>query len=322
MRAKLPLVVSLIFGAISALLVWLYQNHAVQGYARGIVQEPTQTLTVENGRTNIALLGVGGAGHEGGELTDSILVASIKHDTKEITLVSVPRDVWLDSLESKINAIYYYGEKSSPGSGLDRTKEALSLTLGMPIHYSLLVDFSGFIKAIDAVGGITVTVDRSFDDYKYPIPGMENAEPESARYEHLHFEAGTQQMDGVTALKYVRSRHSLGDEGTDFARSVRQQKVIRAFLNSLISTKTVFNGERINTLKTTLSDSLKTDIKGDAITAFTKLALSINFDTLRSVTIESTLQNPRNLAPYGGAWVLIPKVSWEDVHAYVAKNLN
>lgn len=322
MRAKLPLVLSLVLGALAAFCVWFYQNQTLQSYARGIVKEPKETLIVENGRTNIALLGVGGEGHEGSELTDSILVVSIKHDSKQVTLVSVPRDVWLEPLRSKINAIYYYGEQSAMGTGLDRTKEALELTLGIPVHYALLLDFSGFIKAVDAVGGITITVDRSFDDYKYPIPGKENAEPESARYEHLHFDAGIQRMDGVTALKYVRSRHALGDEGTDFARSVRQQKVIKAFLSSLISTKTVFNSERIDALKTTLSSSLKTDIQGDAVSAFTRLSLSLDFDNLNSVTIESTLQNPRNLAPYGGAWVLIPKLSWEDVHAYVAQNLN
>lgn len=322
MRAKLPLFLSLFLGAVATFFVWFYQNHNVQNYARGIVKEPEETLLVDNGRTNIALLGVGGEGHEGGELTDSILVASIKHDTKKVTLVSVPRDIWLEPLKSKVNAIYYYGEQASPGSGLARTKEALTMTIGIPIHYSLLVDFSGFIKAIDAVGGITVAVDRTFDDYKYPIPGMENAEPESARYEHLHFDQGTQRMDGVTALKYVRSRHALGDEGTDFARSVRQQKVIRAFLSSLISTKTVFNSERIDALKNTLSSSLKTDIQGDAISAFTKLSLGVDFNALNSISIESILQNPRNLNPYGGAWVLIPKISWEDVHAYVAQNLN
>lgn len=322
MRAKLPLLTAIVSGLVVLTFSWLYKNQRVQDYARGITQPPINVLATTDSRTNIALLGVGGQGHEGGELTDSILVASLQHDTKNITLISIPRDIYLTTARAKINSIYYYGEKAEPGTGLPLLKNALTEVTGLPIHYSLLIDFSGFIKAIDAVGGITVTVDRAFDDYKYPIPGMENAEPESSRYEHLHFDAGTQKMDGVTALKYVRSRHALGDEGTDFARSIRQQKVIRAFISSLISKDTVFNTERISVLRQTLSNSIKTDIDDSLFSSFTKLGLSLNFDELKSLSIESLLSNPKNLKPYGGAWVLIPQTDWPTIHAYVQQNLN
>jgi len=321
MHAKLPLIVAITGGLVVFFIAWFHQNKKVQDYARGITESPINVLTSTDSRTNIALLGIGGQGHEGGELTDSILVASVHHDTKKITLISIPRDIYLNTARAKINSIYYYGEKAEPGTGLATLKTSLTEVIGLPIHYALLIDFSGFIKAIDAVGGITVTVDRTFDDYKYPIPGMENAEPESSRYEHLHFEAGTQKMDGVTALKYVRSRHALGDEGTDFARSARQQKVIRAFIGSLISRDTVFNSARITTLKTALNDSIKTDINESLISSFTKLGLSLNYDEIKSVTIESLLYNPKNLAPYGGAWVLIPIESWAKINSYVTENL-
>lgn len=321
MRAKLPLLLGILVGLAVSAGAWFYQSSRAQNYAKGIIQEPSLSLLSTADRTNIALLGIGGTGHEGGELTDSILVASINHTTRTTTLISVPRDVWLTSQRAKINALYYYGEKSQEGTGLQKTKSGLEEILGLPLHYSLLIDFSGFIKAIDAVGGIEVDVARTFDDYKYPIPGKENAEPESERYEHLHFEAGKQKMDGVTALKFVRSRHALGDEGTDFARSARQQKVIRAFLASLISTKTVFNTDRITSLRTTLRDSVQTDIPDVAVSAFTKLALSLDFDRTTSLTIESELYNPKNLAPYGGAWVLLPKDSWEQIHTYVQNSL-
>ena len=321
MRAKLPLLMA-ITGALAVFFIsWFHQNQTVQDYARGITQSPINVLDSTNSRTNIALLGIGGQGHEGGELTDSILVASVSHDTKQITLISIPRDIYLTSYRAKINSIYYYGEKAESGTGLKKLKTALTEVTGLPIHYSLLIDFSGFIKAIDAVGGISVNVERTFDDYKYPIPGLENAEPESSRYEHLHFEAGPQHMDGVTALKYVRSRHALGDEGTDFARSKRQQKVIRAFIASLVSRNTVFNSERITTLKLALSDSIKTDINESEVSSFTKLGLSLNFDEIKSVTIESMLYKPKNLATYGGAWVLIPIESWAKINDYVSENL-
>ena len=321
MRAKLPILTALVAALLVAAGARLYQNQNVQDYARGITQPPIEVLAATNSRTNIALLGVGGQGHQGGELTDSILIASVHHGSKKITLISIPRDIYLTSYRAKINSIYYYGDQAEPGTGLSKLKTALTEVTGLPIHYSLLIDFSGFIKAIDAVGGITVTVDQTFDDYKYPIPGLENVEPEADRYEHLHFEAGTQKMDGVTALKYVRSRHALGDEGTDFARSKRQQKVIRAFIASLISRNTVFNSERITTLKQALSDSIKTDIDESAASSFTKLGLSLNFDEIKSVTIENQLYNPKNLSPYAGQWVLIPQTSWIKVNEYVSDNL-
>jgi polyisoprenyl-teichoic acid--peptidoglycan teichoic acid transferase len=321
MRAKLPLILSLVAGLVMAAFVWIYQNNQVQSYAQGIVNEPEEVLPTTNNRTNVALLGIGGEGHEGGKLTDSILVASIAHNTQNITLISIPRDVWVESLKSKINAIYYFAEQKAAGSGLSQTKAAIELVVGLPIHHALLIDFSGFIKAIDVVGGIEVTVDQTFDDYKYPIPGKENAEPESERYEHVHFEAGTTRMDGVTALKYVRSRHAEGDEGTDFARGKRQQKVIRAFVSSLISTKTVVNPERIITLKSTLRDSIKTDIVETHVSAYTKLGLTSNESAIKNLSITDLLYNPSNQARYGGAWVLIPRYSWEDVHGYVHQNL-
>ena len=321
MRAKLPILAALVAALLVAAGARLYQNQNIKDYARGITQPTIEVLAATDSRTNIALLGVGGQGHQGGELTDSILIASVHHDSKMITLISIPRDIYLTSYRAKINSIYYYGDQVDPGTGLSKLKTALAEVTGLPIHYSLLIDFSGFIKAIDAVGGITVTVDQTFDDYKYPIPGLENVEPESDRYEHLHFEAGTQKMDGVTALKYVRSRHALGDEGTDFARSKRQQKVIRAFIASLISRNTVFNSERITTLKQALSDSIKTDIDESAASSFTKLGLRLNFDEIKSVTIENQLFNPKNLSPYAGQWVLIPQTSWIKVNEYVSDNL-
>lgn len=322
MRARLPLLAAILSGLAVLIGSWFYQSTRAQDYARGLTQPPSTILKNTDGITNIALLGVGGQGHSGGELTDSILIASINHATNTPTLISIPRDIYLMSQRAKINSIYYYGEEAEEGTGLTKLQAALTEITGLPIHYSLLIDFSGFIKAIDAVGGITVNVERSFDDYKYPIPGKENAEPESERYEHLRFEAGTQKMDGVTALKFVRSRHALGDEGTDFARSARQQKVISAFISSLVSTDTVFNIERINTLKSALSSSIKTNIDDSLISSFTKLGLGLNFEALRSISIESLLYNPKNLAPYGGAWVLIPITDWSTIHTYVQQNLN
>ncbi len=124
-------------------------------------------------------------------------------------------------------------------------KDSVSVILGQPVHYAMSLDFASFVRIIDALGGLEVEVERSFDDYKYPIPGRENdqclGEPSTktaefnCRYEHIHFNGGQNLMDGATALKFVRSRNGEGEEGTDFARSARQQKVINSIKQRLLS---------------------------------------------------------------------------------------
>src|SRR5690606_17112238 len=121
----------------------------------------------------------------------------------------------------------------------------------------------------DAVGGVDVNVERAFVDYEYPIEGRENAYPISSRYKTLDFKVGMQHMDGQTALEYARSRHAAGVEGTDFARSQRQQKVITAFKDKVFSTKTLTNPSALLNIASSLGESFSTTLQADeASTAF------------------------------------------------------
>ena len=99
---------------------------------------------------------------------------------------------------------------------------------GLQVPYFAVMDFSGFEKAIDQVGGVDVTVDRTFTDYQYPDSGTGYLPPQT-------FTAGPQHMDGARALIFARSRHAAGVEGSDFARSQRQQKIIDAFKQKVLS---------------------------------------------------------------------------------------
>src|SRR5688572_13777546 len=80
-----------------------------------LTRPPQDILKNQNDRTNILLLGMGGAEHEAGDLTDSMTLISYHFPTRSITLVSLPRDLWVDSLKAKINTAYYYGERKQPG---------------------------------------------------------------------------------------------------------------------------------------------------------------------------------------------------------------
>ena len=301
---------------------WYVRNQTVKNIVSGVISDPSSVLNSYEGNTNILLLGIGGAGHEGSDLTDSMLVLSLNLKNNTGTTISIPRDIWVPSLKAKINTAYHYGNERREGGGRDLAKSAVSEVLGVPIHYLLLVDFSGFVKAIDSVGGIDLTIDNTFDDYKYPIPGKETVEPESDRYEHIRFEAGRTHLDGATALKFARSRYAQGEEGTDFARGQRQQKIILAFRDKLFSAGTLFNTEIIERLKSNLSSSIDTDITSVEQGSFIKLALSLgNQDNISSIVLTDHLKNPKSTREYGGQWVLIPTTTQEDLHAYVKANL-
>lgn len=293
-------------------------------------KNPQDILKNTNDRTNFLLLGMRGEG-EGALLTDTMLVVSYHYPSHKLSLISLPRDLWVKSLQAKINSAYYYGDQKQPGGGLDLAKSAVSEITDLPIHYGFSINFAGFKRAIDLVGGVDINVDATFDDYKYPIPGLENALPESTRYEHLHFDAGLQHMDGERALKFVRSRNAEGDEGTDFARNARQQKVILAFKDKIVQDKTFLDQTKISQLADIFHQYIVTDIQSDVYGALAKVFLQGTSNSIKSITLsignEKTnelgiLENPKNKTPYQGQYVLIARDNnWEALHQYIKNEL-
>ncbi len=283
------------------------------------------------GRTNFVLLGAGGENHDGPDLTDTMIFISVKDDTGETTLISIPRDLWLPSREQKINTAYHLGyDVQATMGGLLSAKSAVSEVIGQPVQFAVYLDFSTFSKAIDLLGGIDITVDKTFDDYKYPIAGRENdpcgGDPEfKCRYEHLHFDAGPQHMDGTTALKFVRSRYSTDlDEGTDFARSKRQEKVITAVKNKLLSINNLKNTKVYKQLYDLVTGSLATDITPDYYSTLFRLALKARQYPLKtySLTAPDQLENPPISDKYQNQWVLIPKNGdYKALSSYVSSLL-
>lgn len=300
--------------------------------AYSLLTADTSSLKSDNNRVNFLILGISGGEHEGSQLTDTMIFTSIDKVAADTVMLSLPRDIWLDSLQAKINTAYYYGEEKQKGGGFILAKDAVWETLGQPIHYVFLIDFEGFKKIVDLLQGIEVKVDRSFDDYKYPLAGRENDECEGdkeyqCRYEHLHIGAGLQQMNGETALKFVRSRNAQGEEGTDIARSQRQQKVILALKDKIFSAKVLLNFKKIAELKQVLADNIKfdTQFSDQQITAFLSLFLrfSKNKKPIRTISLDygdkenlGFLYNPPVLEY--GQWVLIPRAEgFQEVHKYV-----
>jgi len=265
------------------------------------------SLPSHSGRTNFLILGIGGGSHESPNLTDTIIFASISPASSPV-LLSVPRDLWVPSLQAKINTAYHYGvEKAGPSGGLTLAKSAVSEIIDQPVDFVVVFDFATFSRVIDEIGGVDVQVERSFTDTQYPIAGKENDPCDECRYETISFSQGLQHMDGATALKFVRSRHSESlDEGTDFARSRRQTLVIGAIKTKLLSRLDLKLYRRLIAL---ISQNTQTDITPDHYFSLVKLALSARKYQLTASALSEPdqLYNPPLLLKYGRQWILLPK---------------
>lgn len=236
-----------------------------------------------DGRTNILAIGIDSrtnAVHAvTSALTDSLMVISIDENGEKPVMISIPRDIWVDETESKINSVFIYtyvrerakGDEEATRLAIEAVKSTVQEVVGIPIHYYVLVNFDVFESAIDTVGGIEVYVDETFEDFRYPIEGKEDA-PESERYLHVRFEQGQQKMDGERALQYSRSRYSTNfNEQGDFARARRQQKVVSALKDKILSSEVLLDPSKIRELYDVYSQNVETNIAiTDALSLFNK----------------------------------------------------
>jgi LCP family protein required for cell wall assembly len=288
-------------------------------------KDPKDFLENTNNRTNFLILGLRGEGSEAIDLTDTMIILSINHADQSIASISIPRDLYVPSLKTKINAVYHYGNLKQENGGFILVKAAIQETLGLPIHYSTVINFKGFVEIIDLLGGLDIVVENSFVDTRFPIPGRENVYPEKDRYQTVEFKAGPQHLDGQTTLNFVRSRNSEGDEGTDFARSRRQQLVINALRARLLSTDFLLNKDKINKLVAVIDKNITTDITPDIYAALAKLTLNLKDKSLKRIPLSSekesneiaVLENP-NPKLYNNQWVLIARDNnWNALKLYI-----
>ncbi len=317
-----------------------------------LFQKEVNLKTTDRNRINILILGVGGGNHDGPNLTDTMIFASIDSKSNKVNLTSIPRDLWMPELKTKINVAYAIGEAKQKEGGLKLAKASVSHLLNQQIDYGVRIDFDGFVKAVDMIGGLDITVDNTLDDDQYPLEGKESdscglteekiaslsaelatgsaTENEAfpCRYEHLHFDIGAQKMNGINALKFVRSRHAQDGEGSDFARSKRQEKVISAFKDKVFSAGTFLNPVKVVSLVSVLSGSIDTDIKEDEYDDFVKLAQKLKGAKIDSAILDigdeqdrlGLLVHPEDVGDYDGQYVLIPRKgngNYSEIQEYI-----
>lgn len=321
-------------------------------------------IKTEQTAYNFLLLGYGGGNHDGTYLTDTMMLVRVDLKTKKVTLFSIPRDLWVklptksgEDFHTKINAVYQLElfPKDFPDLKTVSMKKVVGGISGLTIDGYLSVNFAGFTKVIDILGGVDVNIEKSFTDSEYPIDGKEkelcdkdieelfkkaeplitpgvnlderiqkfkddpkleefvkNAtdSPELAfpcRYEKLDFKKGMTYMDGKTALKFARSRHSETDGG-DFNRAARQQLVIEAIKNKVLSLGFV---SKIIPLMDEYKKDVKTDISLDIIKKFISQT-----DKVKEYKITTFVLTDENLLKDAISddkqFILIPKEGIDD----------
>ncbi len=239
---------------IAILIVGIFKALANIDYGSLLKAAGDSLMTDSYGHTNFLIMGIGGKNHEGSDLTDTIVLASLDEEDKKLSMISIPRDLYVkDNISggTRINEIYYYAKNYYEDSkkGLEYTKERIEELFGIPIHYWLKIDFHGFKEIVDTVGGIDVYVENSIYDPFYPKDG-------TYLYEPFSISKGQHHMDGETALKYSRSRKTT----SDFDRANRQQQVIYAIKEKALQTEIIFSMDKIEKLFNTLKENIETNI--------------------------------------------------------------
>lgn len=272
-------------------------------------------------RVNVMMVGYGGADHDGAYLADSIQVLSIDPRTDITTIIPVPRDLWIEGVDAfpqngKVNEVFAAGQATTGtvDGAARKLAEVVSAVTGLQIEHWLTIDFTGFRAMVDAVGGVTVDNPTAF------CWTTNESLHRAGRWEMGCFESGRLDLDGDEALTYARARYtSVMDESTDFARSVRQARILSALRGNLGEGGLGAIGPGLG-LMDAMEGQVRTDLS--AIDLFL-LSGHVNGDRRLELSEGPVLTATRNTI---GQYILIPTGwsgpgSYGSIHAYLEAGL-
>jgi LCP family protein required for cell wall assembly len=260
----------------------------------GATETPRPSIIPWDGkeRLNILLIGADRRPKEGSFNTDTLMIASIDPRTGQVAMFSVPRDMENIPLPAifaahnyyaggifpaKINSLWMYARGNSslyPGNNAQRgyiaLKGALGELLGIDIRYYLEVDFTGFTKIVDTLGGVTIDVQLPVADYHYPTDDGRGALK-------LYVPPTIQHLDGVEALAYARSRH----QSNDFDRAQRQQRVVTS-LRQQTDVLSFLNPGKLEAVSKAVRSAIHTDFPASQLPQLISLMEKVDLANLRS----------------------------------------
>jgi LCP family protein required for cell wall assembly len=264
-------------------------------------EEPEPTPPGLTGRFAVLLMGVDLGPGRSTYNTDTMMVAVIDPESGP-ALISIPRDTFGTPLgdgrvyNAKLNSLFAYARidgATYPLGGPETMKAAVGALLGIQIDYVGAVDFLGFTQAVDAVGGVDITVTRAVHDYGY--------RDEYNQLVGFHIEPGTYHMDGYTALAFARSRKGAGDN--DYTRADRQQQVIAAMAAKMKSGAWLLN---LPSLLNAIGDSVASDIPVELMPHIARALLDEDLANIDRLVIQPPLVESGFLTD--GTFVLIPDI--------------
>lgn len=251
-----------------------------RGFQAPALAPPSVALPEWSGRERVNFL-LMGSDHRAGETdvprSDTIIVLTLDPVSKTAGILSLPRDLWVTIPgygNDRINAAFELGEQAKPGGGPALARKTVEQFIGVPIHHYALIDFTGFEKLVDQVGGVTIDVERPIKDNEYP--------DQNYSMRRIYFQPGLQRMDGFTALTYVRTRHA----DSDYGRARRQQQFLLAMRAQALQLNLI---PKIPAVLTVLSGALKTDLRPQDIVGLARMGKRIDTSKITNRVIDETM---------------------------------
>lgn len=243
--------------------------------------EPTPVPVWNQGRVNMLLLGVDQRSCEetnGAWRTDTMILVSLDPETKTASMLSFPRDLWVEIPTvgpNRLNAAHFFGDAYDyPGGGPALAKRTIQDNFAVPVHFYIRINFDGFRQVVDALGGIDIEVKEPIWDDHYPT--------DDCQYQTVQFDVGQYHMDGEQALKYARSRYYT----SDFDRARRQQQVLFAMHDQATSIRAI---PRLPELWATKDEAIQTDLSLIDAMKLARLGTQIGRDSIRYGVIDESM---------------------------------
>lgn len=293
------LIVIVLIGGYFGVKTILAGMSVLKGDIFGLIQN--QPLKKDaNGRSNIVIFGTSeddeGGNHPGAYLTDSIMVVSLSQDKKDAFMFSIPRDLWVKygqacnaGYEGKINELYgcYSGNGEKEAAGSDALRKKLTEVTGLDIQYYVHVNYSVVREAVDAVGGVEVTIEsrdpRGILDRNFDWKCQYNC------YYVKYANGPTGILDGEHALALARARGDVaptyGLERSNFDREINQQKIMKALVEKAGSAGTLTNLGKVSSLIDAFGKNLRTNFETSEVRTLMSLGNDIDMDKIQSISL-------------------------------------
>ncbi|HEY4963228.1 MAG TPA: LCP family protein [Candidatus Saccharimonadales bacterium] len=312
--ASVAMVLTLLAGGLFFTQSYMNLHKVLRGGSKTVAAlqtnvNPNQLKGEGDGRINILLMGRGGGNHDGPDLTDTMMLASIDPVNHDVTLISIPRDLWVDVPNQgamKINTAWETGEfkylhKIAPGStdpnaisaGYTEADQVVESVLGVNIDYNMIADFSAFQQAVNTLGGITINVPTEL--YDPTMAWQNNNSPILAQ-------PGLQTFSGAQALNYVRSRETT----SDFARAQRQRSMMVAIKQKAETLGVISNPLKIAGLFKAFSSNVNTDIGLSDANKLYSIVKSVDSSKILSVGLADKPNNYIKTGSLNGQSIDIP----------------